>query len=395
MTAPDTSDNASSSSDRLLSVRMDDWAALGGPVQIDFGIHRTVLVGKNGAGKSMVMEGIHHAGMSAVYSAKISPLGPGRIRFDSLVGGNRVSYSYSWHLEEEPSDPLVGRAIQWDERCWYTDSDAEVWSVSDGMAKFAPLGTTMPLPLETGMLSLKDNPLVQLPNELPRLRRLLRGIRLVKAGVPRSERFRLEIQLERLLPKKSDSSPRRRNDRLARLASVLVHWFEEKSDLYDAFVDVGRRTGVFSVISIDISKDTHASHDEHGQGEIARVAFDGIDFGYLSDGTLRIVEILLQLIDPSGVVLLIEEPETAVHPGLLRKLLAEAVAYSQNRQIVVSTHSPFVVDWAHPSEIRLVERVACCTNVRSLSETETARVAAYLNDDGTLGEYIYGGNQDT
>ncbi|WP_437877537.1 AAA family ATPase [Sorangium sp. So ce513] len=394
MSAPDTSDHVSSSNDRLLSVRMDAWPALGGPAQIDFGTRRTVLVGKNGAGKSMVMEGIEHAGMSAVYSAKISPLGPGTIRFDSLVCGRPVSYSYSWHIAEDDSSPLADRAIQWQERCWYTDSGTEIWSVAEGMATFALINTTMPLPLETGMLSLKDNPRIQLPDELPRLRRLFRGIRAVKAGVPRSERVRLEIQLTRNRPLKAGGSARRLNDRLAQIAGVLVHWFEESRDLYDAFVEVGRRIGVFSVVSIDIRKDTRASDNEQAQGEIARVAFDKIDFGYLSDGTLRVVEILVNLIDSSEVVLLIEEPETAIHPGLLRKLLAELDAYSSNRQIVISTHSPFVVDWALPSEIRLVERVACRTNVRALSESEAARVAAYLEDDGTLGEYIYGRDSD-
>ncbi|XXY51308.1 ATP-binding protein [Sorangium sp. So ce269] len=394
MSAPDTSDNASSSNDRLLSVRMDAWPALGGPAQIDFGTHRTVLVGKNGAGKSMVMEGIEHAGMSAVYSAKISPLGPGLIRFDTLVGERPVSYSYSWRIATEDSASLTEPTIQWQERCWYTESDTELWSVADGMATFALVKTPMPLPLETGMLSLKDNPRVQLPDELPRLRRLLRGIRAVKAGIPRSERVRLEIQLTRNRPQKAGGSARRLNDRLAQIAGVLVQWFEEKRDLYDAFVEVGRRIGVFSVVSIDIRKDTRAPDDEQAQGDIARVAFDKIDFGYLSDGTLRIVEILVNLIDPNEVVLLIEEPETAIHPGLLRKLLAEIDAYSSNRQVVISTHSPFVVNWALPNEIRLVERVACCTNVRALSESEAARVAAYLEDDGTLGEYIYGRDSD-
>jgi predicted ATPase len=39
-------------------------------------------------------------------------------------------------------------------------------------------------------------------------------------------------------------------------------------------------------------------------------------------------------------LLLIEEPETAVHPGLLSKLLAEIDAYSGDRPIVLSPQSP-------------------------------------------------------
>ena len=128
--------------------------------------------------------------------------------------------------------------------------------------------------------------------------------------------------------------------------------------------------------------------------DIATVLVDGTNFGLLSDGTLRVIEILVWLILPEVNLLLIEEPETAVHPGLLSKLLAEIDAYSTDRQIVLTTQSPQVVSWADPRALRLVERHAGKTSVRSLREDEISRVAAYLNDEGTLGDFVYSGALD-
>ena len=45
------------------------------------------------------------------------------------------------------------------------------------------------------------------------------------------------------------------------------------------------------------------------------------------------------LLFPELKLVLVEEPETAVHPGLLSRLLAEFDAYASDRQIVLSTQS--------------------------------------------------------
>ncbi len=121
----------------------------------------------------------------------------------------------------------------------------------------------------------------------------------------------------------------------------------------------------------------------------ATLSFDGVDFGLLSDGTLRLTEILLGFINPKISVLILEEPETGLHPGLLHRLLAEVDAHTLDRQVILSTHSPLVVDWAKPSEIRLVERREGKTTVHGLGSEEKESVKRYLNDDYGLSDYIY------
>ena len=65
----------------------------------------------------------------------------------------------------------------------------------------------------------------------------------------------------------------------------------------------------------------------------------------LSDGTLRLLCLLAVLLDPDpGPLVCIEEPEVGMHPDAIRliaNLLAEA---SARTQLVVTTHSPALVD---------------------------------------------------
>jgi predicted ATPase len=83
-----------------------------------------------------------------------------------------------------------------------------------------------------------------------------------------------------------------------------------------------------------------------------RVVFDPVQ---LSDGTLRIFGILLALYQvPAPRLLVIEEPEQSVQPGIMA-VLAEAFAEaSEETQIVITTHSPSLIDHFKPEQVRVV-----------------------------------------
>lgn len=64
------------------------------------------------------------------------------------------------------------------------------------------------------------------------------------------------------------------------------------------------------------------------------------------DGYINIFNIVDALYDSSeNNVILIDEPEISLHPDLQRKLFSLLVEYSKDKQIIVSTHSPYFVDW--------------------------------------------------
>lgn len=81
------------------------------------------------------------------------------------------------------------------------------------------------------------------------------------------------------------------------------------------------------------------------------------DLAQESDGTLRILSILAALYQqPSRALVVIEEPEINIHPGALgviADLLQEA---SLRSQILVTTHSPDLIEHFSPDVLRVVEK---------------------------------------
>lgn len=85
----------------------------------------------------------------------------------------------------------------------------------------------------------------------------------------------------------------------------------------------------------------------------AEAGYD-LDPSQLSDGTLRVLCILLALYqNPAPQFVAIEEPEQTVHPGLL-VMLAEAFhEVSERTQLFVTSHSPHLIEFFAPEEIRV------------------------------------------
>lgn len=90
----------------------------------------------------------------------------------------------------------------------------------------------------------------------------------------------------------------------------------------------------------------------------------------MSDGTIRILGILLALgdISSNSSLIAIEEPELTVHPALISKLAEFIIQESEKVQIVLTTHSPELLDSKiHADQIRLVWLdKEMCTNVNVL-----------------------------
>ena len=76
-------------------------------------------------------------------------------------------------------------------------------------------------------------------------------------------------------------------------------------------------------------------------------------------------------------VLLIEEPENGVHPKRLEevlKILRRLVEEQEHTQVLMTTHSPYVVDLFKPEEVTLCLRDDDgAVSVHRLSESETVR----------------------
>ncbi len=70
----------------------------------------------------------------------------------------------------------------------------------------------------------------------------------------------------------------------------------------------------------------------------------------LSDGTRRMFYIIASFLG-IGDTFLIEEPELGIHPDQLHKLMDFLIEQSKEKQIIITTHSPEVLNAIHPDEL--------------------------------------------
>ncbi len=85
---------------------------------------------------------------------------------------------------------------------------------------------------------------------------------------------------------------------------------------------------------------------------------DARDLGLESDGTIRLVALLTALyqpVPPSLIVL--EEPEMGLHPGVLGALAEIIDEATLRMQVLITTHSPDLIDRFDPDVLRIVEKV--------------------------------------
>ncbi len=392
------------------AVELKESASLGGDVRVEIAPRTTVLVGKNGAGKSLLFEGIGAGTLAAAGGIQAAVPDPAHFACDvevtplrSAETSFKLRYECHWRARNEKRENAqftaltagAGADLVVRESCWVRgDSDRLLWNVDDGIVTYdkteereIPTGWT----LLRWTIGVRGRAALSFPAMTAPLRKLFIEVSLSPSGMPRGDGEREQLTFP--YPETNRTRDTREPRKIHRLAYILVFWHQEHRERFDEFVALGRRIGLFEQVNVKLYRDLDADRTAPSR-DLASVVVDGTNLGLLSDGTLRVAELLLWLLFPDVKLLLIEEPETAVHPGLLSKLLAEIDAYSIDRQIVLTTQSPQVVSWADPRAIRLVERHAGKTSVRSLREDEIGRVSAYLNDEGTLGDFVYSGALD-
>lgn len=110
--------------------------------------------------------------------------------------------------------------------------------------------------------------------------------------------------------------------------------------------------------------------------------FDGSS---LSDGTLRFICLATLLLQPRELMpslLLIDEPELGLHPAALTCLAELIRAASRNRQIILATQSPTLLDQFEAKDIIVAEQDE---NGSSFRRLETDKLTSWL-EDYSIGE---------
>lgn len=100
------------------------------------------------------------------------------------------------------------------------------------------------------------------------------------------------------------------------------------------------------------------------EGENALASFDPVQ---LSDGTLRLFGILLAAYQlPRPKLLVIEEPEQTIYPGALAVLADVFKEIGRSTQVLITTHSPHLVQFFEPSQIRVAFLHSGITQIRPI-----------------------------
>ena len=86
--------------------------------------------------------------------------------------------------------------------------------------------------------------------------------------------------------------------------------------------------------------------------------------------------------------MLLEHPKDGIHRGLLRKLIDVLRNYSDQTQLIASSHSPVVFNALNPGSVRLVTMEDGETKVRALSPEEANVVSKYLEEEGSLSDFL-------
>jgi len=116
---------------------------------------------------------------------------------------------------------------------------------------------------------------------------------------------------------------------------------------------------------------------------------DWMPWSYLSDGTKRLFYLISECISSNQGVILIEEPESGIHPHQLSKVLDFLKEQSRTKQIIVSTHSPLTLDILKEDELNriIIAKYNKGTKFSKLGKAEIIKAKKYMNEVGELSYY--------
>ena len=188
------------------------------------------------------------------------------------------------------------------------------------------------------------------------------------------------------------------------LAMRLIYMWQEQPELFGELITILGPDGLDIIEHIDIvpidqtgplgtPKDGAALNIKLFIPRLKPAAHMGGAGGYfsfseLSIGTRRVVRIIASMLFDKRSLMLMEQPEDSIHPGLLRKLIDQLRTYSYDTQMLFTTHSLEVLDILHPEEVLLATATGGSTKLRNLSQDQIARAKVFLQNEGSLSDFL-------
>ncbi|MDZ4764380.1 MAG: AAA family ATPase [Chloroflexota bacterium] len=361
---------------RITQIHVKNFRSIA-EIRADLG-NLTVLVGKNGAGKSNfvdVLRFVTDALQRGLDNAITERGGMGRLRrwskkgrpFDVVItlsflyGEIKIEYTLTLGSQKRNEYAVKRESYRYDEIVQY--------EIENGVWKVEPMGTAIKAQDRTLIL-----PLVAQRPEIKPFYDFLTATSFYSI-FPNDEL--------RNPQRPSNDYPLERYGR--NMASVLKTFLgvEARRENMERNLDTAI-PGVSGVVVTPVSGFlvTQLKHDD---GSL-------FDLSQESDGTLRILALMIALYqEPPRTFLGIEEPELTIHPGaagILCDVIKEAATRSQ---IIVTTHSPDLISRFDVNDLRVVERTIEGTQIgivdaaqREAIETHLFQASDLLRIDGEL-----------
>ncbi|MGH9834831.1 MAG: AAA family ATPase [Blastocatellia bacterium] len=120
----------------------------------------------------------------------------------------------------------------------------------------------------------------------------------------------------------------------------------------------------------------------------------------VSDGTMQALAVLVAAVDSRSSLLLIEEPENSVHPWILRVVVDRLREVSKSKSVILTSHSPTLVNRLKPEEVWIIYREGGESKLRKLIEIDPSLEESWENgefqladflDSGAIGQAVPGG----
>ncbi|MGV0036198.1 MAG: AAA family ATPase [Candidatus Azotimanducaceae bacterium WSBS_2022_MAG_OTU7] len=112
----------------------------------------------------------------------------------------------------------------------------------------------------------------------------------------------------------------------------------------------------------------------------------------LSEGTFKTIALVFYLLTEKKTLLLVGEPEVCVHHGLLNSILEIIQLQADDEQVMISTHSDYVLDQVDPTCVFTVARQSSgettINNLKTaMASNDFSVLKGFLANEGSLGEY--------
>ena len=162
---------------------------------------------------------------------------------------------------------------------------------------------------------------------------------------------------------------------------VSVLESQESSMKPDLVAGLNRLTGDISDVRVTGEPSNRVAQFRHGSKKEDK----WFNMYQESDGTLRVAGILTALLqEPPLPIIGIEEPELTVHPGALPLLMDYLRQASKQSQVIITTHSPELLDLVKPHEVQVVERTNGATSIHPMAQYQRKAVSDRLLRLGEL-----------